>query len=259
MSDRGYQYDFSVDNEAMHSVEGRRRKAATMLAILGESMGDRLACARLLNVGCSTGIIDEFLAPFVGHATGIDIDVTAVEAARDRCKAPNLNFRVGDAMQLAFDDASFDVVVCSQVYEHVPDPARMMKEIRRVLAPNGICYFAATNRFCIMEQHYQLPFLSVIPVRLAHVYLRLARRGDFYHERHMTLGELRRLVHGFEVDDCTPRMLADPDRYAASYMLGSGSRLRVARALARMAYFLFPGYIWLLRNPRDSAPMSSSR
>lgn len=249
MSKRGYQYEFSRDNAEMHSTEGRQRKAATMLAILREALGQRLSQACVLNVGCSTGIIDTWLAPHVGRVTGIDIDAPAVDVARKHCDVPNAEFRVGDAMQLDFPDASFDVVVCAQVYEHVPDPARMMAEIHRVLVPGGVCYFAATNRFCVMEQHYHLPFLSVIPVPLAHLYLRALGRGDYYHERHRSLRGLRRLARGFIVDDCTLRILGDPDRYAASYMLGGGIKLRIARALARVAYWAFPGYVWLLRRP----------
>ncbi|HKE49383.1 MAG TPA: class I SAM-dependent methyltransferase [Rhodanobacteraceae bacterium] len=252
MSERGYQYDFSADNEAMHDLAGRQRKAATMLAILGEALGPRLATARLLTVGCSTGIIDEFLAPHVGSVTGIDIDAPAVEAARKRSRAPNATFRTGDAMNLDFADASFDIVICSQVYEHVPDPGRMMAEIRRVLAPDGVCYFAATNRFNIMEQHYDLPFLSVIPVPLAHLYLRMLGRGRYYHERHMTLGGLRRLTADFRVDDFTPKVIADPDRYNAGYMIGTGTKARVIRLFAKVAYWAFPGYLWLLWRDREA-------
>jgi ubiquinone/menaquinone biosynthesis C-methylase UbiE len=237
----------------MHSAVGRQRKAATMLAVLSDALGSRLAGARVLNVGCSTGIIDVFLAPHVQAVTGVDIDTPAIEEARLRCSVPNATFQVGDAMHLDFPDASFDVVICSQVYEHVPDPVRMMCEIGRVLRADGVCYFAATNRFCIMEQHYQLPFLSVIPVPLAHLYLRILRRGHFYHERHRSLGGLRRLVGSFVVEDYTRRMLADPDAYATRYMLGRGVRIRVARALAHWAYWIFPGYVWLLRPRRPSA------
>lgn len=252
MNDRGYQYGFSAGNDAMHSIAGRQRKAATMLAVLSDALGDRLERARVLNVGCSTGIIDTFMAPHVARVTGIDIDAPAVDAARAHCGATNVEFHVGDAMCLDFPDASFDVVICSQVYEHVPDPVRMMGEIQRVLATDGVCYFAATNRFCIMEQHYHLPFLSVIPVPLAHLYLRLARRGNYYHERHMGLGGLRHLVRGFDVDDYTRRMLSDPDGYGARYMLGNGLRLRMTRMLARIAYGMFPGYVWLL-HPQSCA------
>lgn len=254
MTERGYQYDFSADNEAMHDVSGRRRKAATMLAILGEALGDRLVRARVLTVGCSTGIIDEFFAPHVARVTGIDIDAPAVEAARERCRAPNAEFRVGDAMNLDFPDASFDIVLCSQVYEHVPDPKRMMAEIRRVLAPRGVCYFAATNRFCVIEQHYGLPFLSVIPVPLAHLYLRALGRGRYYHERHMTLGGLRRLTADYRVEDFTQKVLAEPTRYRADYMIGeSGWKPRLIRLFAKWAYWAFPGYLWLLWRDREPA------
>lgn len=249
MNDRGYQLGYSDVSAEMHSVEGRRRKAMTMLAVLRDAMRDRLGEVRLLNVGCSTGIIDECMAPHVASVVGIDIDARAIESALARCAVKNAQFRVGDAMNLEFVDASFDVVICSQVYEHVPDPARMMEEIYRVLAPGGVCYFAATNRFCIMEKHYHLPFLSIIPVRLAHWYLRLLGKGKYYYERHLSLGGLHRLVHRFEVSDYTQKILSDPDAYAAGYMFASRFKLGVARVLARSAYPVFPGYVWLLKRP----------
>jgi 2-polyprenyl-3-methyl-5-hydroxy-6-metoxy-1,4-benzoquinol methylase len=247
MSERAYQYDFSIDNAAMHSVTGRRRKAETMLAVLREILGERLASARVLNLGCSTGIIDEYLAPHVASTLGIDIDAPAIAAARERCKVANAEFRFGDAMNLDLGDASADVVICSQVYEHVPDPSRMMDEIHRVLAPEGICYFAATNRFCVVEQHYGLPFLSVIPVPLAHLYLRIARMGHYYHERHYGLKRLRRLVERFSVDDYTLRVLNSPEKYASAYLVKSRAARFVAKTLARFAYGVFPGYVWVLR------------
>lgn len=248
MSERGYQYDFSKDNAAMHSADGRRRKAFTMLAVLRDALGDEgLATARILNVGCSTGLIDDVLAEQAGSVVGIDIDRSAVESARARCARANLEFRLDDAMALNFPDHSFDVVICSQVYEHVPDPSQMMAEIHRVLAPHGVCYFAATNRLCVMEQHYRLPFLSVIPVRWAHRYLSLCGRGSYYHERHMTLWELHRLTATFNVDDYTHRLLAEPERYGTRYMMNSVIKRIVAFSLSRAAYWAFPGYVWLLR------------
>jgi len=244
---RGHQLDFSHDNEAMHSREGRQRKARTMLAVLADHLGEsRLSQARVLNVGCSTGLIDEVLATRTARVVGIDIDQDAIALA-DARRSHNTEFRLGDAMALDFPDGSFDVVICSQVYEHVPDPQRMMGEIHRVMADGGVCYFAATNRWCVMEQHYQLPFLSVIPVSWAHRYLRMAGAGDFYYERHLGLRGLRRLVAKFDVVDYTRRILDEPDRFEARYLVGSGMKQGIARLLARTAYWLFPGYVWLLR------------
>jgi ubiquinone/menaquinone biosynthesis C-methylase UbiE len=249
MSDRGYQLGYSDISAEMHSTEGRRRKAMTMVAVLQHALNDHLASARLLNVGCSAGIIDESLAPHVGSVVGIDIDAPAVDEARLRCKASNVEFRTGDAMHLDFPDASFDIVICSQVYEHVPDPEKMMDEIYRVLVPGGVCYFAATNRFCVIEQHYKLPFLSIVPVSMAHWYLRLCGKGRYYYERHKSLAGLRRLVNRFGVDDYTRRILWEPENFSAGYMLNGRIKLAVARALARFAYPVFPGYVWLLKRP----------
>lgn len=243
---RGYQYDFARAHAEMYSDESRTRKAATMRLVLDEALGVRLARARCVNVGCSTGLVDAELAPYVGRIEGIDIDEGAIRFAQQTHVASNLSFRIGDAMCIDAVDDSYDIAICSQVYEHVPDPGRLMEEIHRVLAPGGVCYFAATNRLNPVEQHYKLPLLSIIPVSWAHVYLRLLGRGDHYYERHFTYWGLRRLVRDFRVEDLTLRMLADPARYGVEYLLGDGSKLRAARSLSRFAYWAFPGYIWLL-------------
>lgn len=256
MSQRGYQLGYARDNEAMHSTYGRRRKAATMLAVLHEAMGPRLGDADVLNLGCSTGIIDEFIAPHVRTMTGVDIDAPAIQIAESRRTAPNIVFRVADAMALGIGDARFDIVICSQVYEHVPDAVRMMGEIQRVMRQGGVCYFAATNRWGVMEKHYHLPFLSWFPQRVANAYIRLLGKGDVYYEKHLGYGGLIRLVVDFGVEDWTGRIISDPGRYAAEYMFPT----RFARAMARLAYAgfrpFFPGFIWLLwkRPAGSSAP-----
>lgn len=250
---RGYQYDYSRGNESMHSVLGRQQKAATMLAVLSEAMGvSRLALADVLNLGCSTGLIDEFLASHVKTMTGVDIDAPAVELASRRSAAENTVFQVDDAVALSFPDASFDVVICSQVYEHVPDAKLMVKQIYRVLRPGGVCYFAATNRWAIIERHYKLPFLSWLPARVADAYVRMARRGDAYYERHLGYYGLKSLVRDFAIEDYTARILADPQHYGASYMLGS-FRARVASKVHQVLPVAFPGFIWLLWK-RPSVP-----
>ncbi|GAA0714041.1 class I SAM-dependent methyltransferase [Dokdonella soli] len=244
-SKRGYQHDFAESHAEMYSDEGRVRKATTTRLILTEAFGERLSRSSVLNVGCSTGIIDAELAPYVGSLTGIDIDTKAVQFAQRNHVASNLVFKVGDAMNIDAPDASFDIVLCAQVYEHVPDPMRLMSEIERVLKPGGACYFAATNRLNPIEQHYKLPLLSMIPVSWAHRYLRMLGRGDYYYERHMTFLQLRRLVARFEIEDITSRVLDEPARYEAEYLF-SVRKLALARFIQRTAYWAFPGYIWLL-------------
>jgi 2-polyprenyl-3-methyl-5-hydroxy-6-metoxy-1,4-benzoquinol methylase len=246
MTDRGYQHNFSLGYESMHSVEGRQQKAATMVAVLREALGDRIATASVLNLGCSTGIIDEYIADCVASVTGVDIDKPAITLANSRRRAPNVEFQIDDAMNLSFADANFDVVICSQVYEHVPDPERMMGEIHRVLRSGGVCYFAATNRWALIEKHHRLPFLSWLPISLANRYMRLFGKGDAYYERHLGYRLLLKLVSRFRVEDYTGKLLASPSRYGFAYMTRGRLKTIVARAIFKYFRPIFPGYIWLL-------------
>lgn len=253
VDERGYQLEYSRINPQMHSLQGRQRKAETMRLVLGEALGDRLARADVLNLGCSTGLIDAHLAPWVATVAGVDIDEPGLKAAAALGLGPRVGFYLADAMALPFADGSFDVVICSQVYEHVPDAHRMMREIERVLRPGGVCYFAATNRWSLIEQHYKLPFLSWLPQRLANLYVRALGRSDAYYERHFGVPALRRMAAPLVVDDWTGRLLDQPDRYAAGYLFPGRLARWVARSVYRFAYWFFPGFIWLLWKPDGQA------
>ena len=145
---------------------------------------------------------------------------------------------------------TFDVIVCTHIYEHVPDAQTMVKEIYRVLKPEGICYFAAGNRISLMEPHYKLPFLSIIPKPLAHQYMQLAGRGKYYHEEHLTLPGLQKLVSSFIVHDYTKKIIADPEKFHADYMLTpESSKYKIAKLIINYAYWRCPTYIWILKKP----------
>ena len=235
----------------MFDAEGRGRKARTMLAVLADFFAGRaLEGLAALNVGSSAGLIDRHLAASFASVVGMDIDAPAIRHAAGETPPGNLRFLVGDALRIPFGDASFDVVVCSQVYEHVPDAPRMMAEILRVLKPGGACYFAAGNRLMWNEPHYDLRLLSVMPRWLADLRVRAAGKGSGYYEQHYTYWGLRRLVRGFHLHDYTRRIVEDPAAFFADYMLRPGSRkARLARLVARHLRWLVPGYIWVLEKP----------
>src|SRR5690349_13157256 len=117
MDGRGYQHGFSDACPAMQDVAGRERKAHTMVAVLRDHFGLPLEGLSLLNVGGSMGVIDNVLAQHFASVVSVDIDAPAIEHAQRNYRRANLVFELGDAMALGHPDASFDVVVCSQVYE----------------------------------------------------------------------------------------------------------------------------------------------
>ena len=242
------QQDFSrIFPQAVYSAELRERKASTIVAVLQDFFGVDLGSLTLLDIGSSTGIIAHYLSQHFGRVAGIDIDRSAIDFARRTFKKANLHFVLGDAMDMAFADHAFDVLICGHIYEHVPDARRLMDEIYRVLKPGGICYFAAGNRLSILEPHYRLPFLSMLPKRLSHLYLRLTKRGKIYHENLLTYRKIRGLVNRFLVVDYTRRIVENPRLFHADYMIQEGTfKFRLANFMVRYAYALCPTYIWLL-------------
>ena len=262
-----YQHGFSaMHREVMYDQGGRYQKARKTLAVLIDfiaTTGHDPANLSLLDIGCSTGHMTQVYGSVFGKVVGIDIDESAVRHAEQNNDLDNVIFSVSDSMSLGFEDDVFDCVTCTQIYEHVPDADRLMSEIYRVLKPGGVCYFAAGNRVKFMEPHYGLPLLSIPPKRIGHLYVRLAGKAELYYETHLSYWGLRKLVSQFSIFDYTAKVIADPVKYHATEIVRTDSlKQMVALAILKVAYWLCPTYIWILRKPvprgdgRNPTPVS---
>lgn len=103
---------------------------------------------RVLDVGCGPGFLCESMAEIVGPkgaVVGIDISADLIARCNGRKTSAHLSYEVADATKLNQPDASFDVVVCTQVAEYVADVDRVFSEAFRVLKPNGRTVFIATD------------------------------------------------------------------------------------------------------------------
>ena len=221
------------------------------MAVLNDFLMGDPKNARVLDLGASAGIVANYLSSYFGKVVAVDIDGPAVQFANNNFHRENLNFALVDAMNMAFSDGTFDVVICAHVYEHVPDATRLMDEIYRVLCPGGVCYFAAGNRLAINEPHYRLPFLSMLPKPLSHLYFRLSGRGRFYYENFLSHSGLRKLVKSFSLIDYTRRIVVNPKAFHLDYMLDERSfKIKMANLVVRYAYWLCPGYIWILQKEK---------
>jgi SAM-dependent methyltransferase len=241
-----YQERFSETHPEMYDAGARRIKAAKVMAILEDHFSE-LAALRLLDFGCSNGLMTGWYGERFQDVVGVDIDVPGITYAIAQNQASNVRYELIHGIDSRQPDASFDVVTCTHVYEHVPDPTGMLAEIRRVLRPGGACVFIAGNRLAWMEADNGLPMLSLLPRPLADRYMRLAGRGDRYHERLFTVWGLRRLVADFDVIDYTIRVVREPERFRATDVVSAGSfRQRAALGLMTIAYWACPTFIWLL-------------
>ncbi|WP_293368865.1 bifunctional 2-polyprenyl-6-hydroxyphenol methylase/3-demethylubiquinol 3-O-methyltransferase UbiG [Nevskia sp.] len=104
---------------------------------------------RTLDVGCGGGILTEALAEAGADALGIDLATASIEVAKQHAAANGLKvaYRVIGAEALAREQpASFDLVCCLEMLEHVPDPAETVAAIAELVKPGGDVVFSTINR-----------------------------------------------------------------------------------------------------------------
>jgi ubiquinone/menaquinone biosynthesis C-methylase UbiE len=119
-----------------HRWRTAENSAAYLLPHLGPGM-------TVLDVGCGPGTITADLAALIspGRLTASEISADALTLAREEIAARghgNVDFAVSDVHALDFPDGAFDVVHAHQVLQHVGDPVRALREMRRVARPGGI-------------------------------------------------------------------------------------------------------------------------
>lgn len=230
--------------EVLADVDNRSRKADKIRAVLSEARAFDKEAVKVLDVGCSHGIILGVLSEYVDYCIGIDYD----EISRESLPQDNLVFVRADAELLPFPDGMFDVVICNHVYEHTDSPDVMINEIYRVLTHDGVCYFSGPNKYDLIEPHYSLPFLSWLPEFLSNLYVRLLGKGKEYDARPYSISQVRKMLHTFNVKDYTGKIIYNPERYGATDILPQGSvKLYIARFVYRFMPFIFPGFVFILR------------
>jgi ubiquinone/menaquinone biosynthesis C-methylase UbiE len=124
----------------------------------------------------------------------------------------------------------FDLVICCQTYEHVPDAQRLFDEIYRVLKPHGVCYLTAVNKWRVWEPHHNLPFLSWFPRDLV----------PWYKEQPKSYKELRNLASKFQLVDYTGKIISNPKKYHYDFP-------KILPPIIFIVNFLSPSFIWILQ------------
>ncbi|MEM3594693.1 MAG: class I SAM-dependent methyltransferase [Candidatus Jordarchaeaceae archaeon] len=249
---RNYQENFFTLYTSFQCHDLRLEKARKISYILTRFCRDDLRMKTCLDVGCSAGVITSYLRPLFKKMVGIDYDPVGMSLITSEQKQ-EVEFIRGDAMNLPILDESMDVVICAQVYEHVPDDERLFQEIRRVLKPGGIVFFSGPNKLFPIELHHNLPFLQWLPPKWANRYVQLMGKGNEFYEYSRTLGDLRKVLSGFDIYDMTVPVL----RFFANERQGIRRLLylvfsRVPRWIKHLVAWLTPNFNWVLVKKADS-------
>ena len=108
-----------------------------------------LASKSVLDVGCGGGILSESMAARGANVLGIDLSVKPLRVAQLHAleSGSPVRYREVAAEALAAEaPASFDVVTCMEMLEHVPDPASVVRACAALVKPGGWVFFSTLNR-----------------------------------------------------------------------------------------------------------------
>ena len=138
----------------------------------------------VVDIGCGGGILTDAMARNGAYALGADLATKSLKVAQlhaIEAQTPNVRYQEISAEDLAAErPASFDVVTCMEMLEHVPNPASVVKACSALVKPGGWVFFSTLNRnpksflFAIVGAEY---ILNLLP-KGTHEYARLIKPSE---------------------------------------------------------------------------------
>lgn len=136
----------------MYAHRKRLRFIIWAIETLRISQGKSTADLTILDVGCGTGIMITLPLASIGYRiTGVDIDEASVEAARGVNPYANVAFRHCNVDALVAVGERYDVVIASEVVEHLPEPAAFLRTLRTLLTRGGVLILTTPNGYGWLE------------------------------------------------------------------------------------------------------------
>ncbi len=164
------QKSFQFDYEDARTVEGRGALRTNSRDLAALRLGRALQAIKghtgqLLEIGCGAG---RYLRAFKHYRPDLDLhgcDISHIALAEAEAADPNreIDYKPGDALNLPYEDNSFDIVLLFDVFEHVTDVGKAADEVARVLKPGGVfhCFVPCEGNhrtiFSILRNNRYIP------------------------------------------------------------------------------------------------------
>ena len=145
------------------------RQAKGNYAQRGAEIPKPFSGLRILDVGCGGGLLTEPLQRLGANVTGLDASAEAIKAAKEHASVVGLDidYRIGDLSSIPNELDQFDVVIASEVIEHVLDPQSFIEEIHKLISPGGKLIITTLNRSLVSllgAKIFAEYFLKIVPV-----------------------------------------------------------------------------------------------
>lgn len=149
-------YDSFADqfDSRMNMYDTEKRVRIVFDDLLPEDLHGR----RLLDAGCGTGWFSKRAVDRGADVTSIDVGLNLLVQVAKKCQS---RLMIGDICNLCFQDDSFEVIVSSEVIEHVPNPRRAIHELARILQPGGVLVLTTPNKLW----HFAITLANAIGAR----------------------------------------------------------------------------------------------
>jgi 2-polyprenyl-3-methyl-5-hydroxy-6-metoxy-1,4-benzoquinol methylase len=212
---------FSQESPDILEEKPRLQIAYQIKNVLSKHLREKqMSDLKLLDIGCSSGVITHYLAGFFKNTVGIDIDTDAIQIAKQKYTRKNLAYFYMNSVHTSFKSGEFDVVLCHQVYQYIKDHRQLVDEIKRVLKPAGICYFAGINKLIYPGKKFPYP---------------------------LTYWQLKELSKDFKIHRYTPIVLKNSSEFGFVKIEKLQKIFRnVPLRIWQSFEFLSPNFIWIL-------------
>jgi ubiquinone/menaquinone biosynthesis C-methylase UbiE len=160
-------------------------------------------CINVVEYGPGSGIYLPILASSYTKVIAADIECAYLNGIKPLLKKiDNLELVVDDMLNSQFKDNSFDLALCSEVLEHVPEPEMALSTLYRILRPGGVAIVTTPEKYSLMELACKVAFLPGI-IQL----VRLVYREPVLETGHISLRTYKQFTEalnncGFEVLEC---------------------------------------------------------
>ncbi len=141
LKDKMYFYEKFADDfdSKMNMYDTKKRLDVVFNELLTEDITNK----KVLDAGCGTGWFSKGAVDRGAQVTSMDLGEKLLSKVAEKCESERV---VGSILQMPFPDNTFDIIISSEVIEHVPSPFEGVKEMYRVLKPGGILILTTPNQ-----------------------------------------------------------------------------------------------------------------